>query len=152
LTEGQAHWFGATYGGIERRGGGSNLLAWTSAGDLLITRRSPGAKVPWEYQSQRPDTDHFNREWKPETSVGGTQLCKLTVRNGALEELTPLKTGNWELRPCESPQRREIAFCRCATGESPSLWIMAGNGTGARLLTRGIEAQGADHPRWMPLG
>lgn len=150
LTEGQSHWFGATYGGAERRGGGSNVLFWTASGELLITPRSPGARVPWEYQAQRPDTDHFNRDWKPEASVGGTQICLLSLHSGAVKELTPLKPGNWELRPCESPRRREIAFCRCATGESPSLWMMGGDGKGPRLLTRGIEGQGADHPRWMP--
>ncbi len=43
LTEGQAMWFAATYGDPTTRGGGSNLPAWTPAGEILFPRRSPGA-------------------------------------------------------------------------------------------------------------
>ncbi len=70
LTEGQAMWFGASYGNPRNRGGGSNLPAWTLDGQILFPRRLPGSKVAWEFQSQRPDTDHFNRDYKPELARG----------------------------------------------------------------------------------
>ena len=50
----------------ETRGGGSNLPAWTHDGKILFPRRKPDSKVAWEYQPQRPDLDHFNRDYKPE--------------------------------------------------------------------------------------
>src|SRR2546430_13052829 len=47
--------------------------SWTRDGGLLFPRRLPDSKVPWEFQSRRPDTDHFNREFKPELARGGTR-------------------------------------------------------------------------------
>jgi len=52
---------------------------------------------------------------------------------------------------CESPDGRLIAFCRAETGGAPGLWVMRADGSGQRLLTRGLEDRGADHPRWLPL-
>jgi len=45
LTEGQIHWFGATYGGSDRRGGGSNMLAWTRDGAILYSRKLTRLKL-----------------------------------------------------------------------------------------------------------
>lgn len=45
LTEGQAMWFGATYGHPRNRGGGSNVPVWTRTNQILFPRRLPGAKV-----------------------------------------------------------------------------------------------------------
>lgn len=150
VTSGQRHWFGATYGNPARRGGGSNILEWTRDGRLLYTRKQPGSKVPWEYQANRPDTDHFNRDWKPDSARGGTQICALDPATGTIEELTAAEPLRWDLRSVASPDGRHIAFCRCGVGESPSLWLMGRHGESPRELTRGIEAQGADHPRWVP--
>ncbi|HRI16205.1 MAG TPA: serine/threonine protein kinase, partial [Verrucomicrobiota bacterium] len=77
LTHGQAQWFAATYGRPGARGGGSNMISWTRDGAVLFSRRLPDSKVPWEYQSNRPDTDHFNRDYKPEAARGGTEICRL---------------------------------------------------------------------------
>jgi TolB protein len=150
LTRGQSHWFGATYGHPTQRGGGSNLPQWTRAGDILFARRSPDAKVPWEFQAQRPDVDHFNRDYKPDLARGGTQICRLNPASGAVTELTPFEAGRWDCRAGESSDGQEIAFCRAQTGEMPALWVMQADGRQPRLLTRGFNDRGADQPRWLP--
>ena len=153
LTRDAAMWFAATYGSVENHGNGSNLPEWTRDGRILFPRRVPGSKVPWEYQSQRPDTDHFNREFKPELARGGTEVCRLDPRTGTLESLTRAEPGRWDFRPTESPDGKQIAFCRAATGEPPALWVMdAVPGARPRLLSRGFEDRGADHPRWLAAG
>lgn len=148
-TEGQALWFAATYGSPARRGGGSNVLSWTPDGHLLVARREPGTRVPWEYQAGRPDTDHFNREFKPESAKGGTRIARLDPRTGTMADLTPGGEGVWECRPTASAEGSRIVFCRALTGGQPELWVMRGDGRGERQLTAGYEGRGADHPRWM---
>jgi TolB protein len=151
LTMGQAMWFGATYGGRQTRGGGSNLPAWTRDGRLLFPRRLPGAKVPWEYRADRPDTDHFNRDFKPELARGGTEICRIDPRRGAaVEVLSHSDPPVWDFRASQSPDGSRIVFCRAATGEAPAIWVMNADGTGAQQITRGIDDRGADHPRWLP--
>jgi Tol biopolymer transport system component len=150
LTSGQAQWFAATYGNPQFRGGGSNMPMWTRDGSILFSRRSPDAKVPWEFQAQRPDTDHFNRDYKPEAARGGAQICRINPLTGAVTELTPFVEGVWYCRAAESPDAKHIVFCRAATGEMPGLWMMSADGSNPRLLTRGFNDRGADHPRWVP--
>jgi TolB protein len=149
LTTGQAMWFGATYGNRETRGGGSNLPAWTHDGKVLFPRRHPDSKVAWEYQPQRPDVDHFNRDYKPELARGGTEICRLDPHDGTCELLTRNEPGIWDFRAIESPDGRWIAFCRAATGEAPALWVMQSDGSNPRQLTRGRQDRGADHPAWL---
>jgi len=146
LTKEQAHWFGATYGNPKNRGGGSNMLAWTRDGRILFSRRSPGARPAWEYQANRPDVDHFNRDWKPELARGGTVICELNPRDGMMRDLTREKELVWDFRASESPDGKGVVFCRCAVGETPALWIMNRDGSGQRMLTRGIGEAGADQP------
>ncbi len=67
LTTGGAMWFAATYGDPKTRGGGSNVPAWTPDGKILFPRALPNSRVAWEFQPNRPDVDHFNRDFKPET-------------------------------------------------------------------------------------
>jgi len=148
MTTGQSMWFAATYGSPGNRGGGSNGVTWTRDGRLLFPRRMPGSRVPWEYQAQRPDTDHFNREFRPDAARGGTEMCRLDPRTRVVEVLCPGKVGVWDFRCCESPDGRWIAFCRAGTGEVPALWIQDVRSGHARMLTRGLEDQGVDHPRW----
>jgi TolB protein len=149
LTSGQAMWFAATYGDPKTRGGGSNLPAWTLDGKILFPRREPRSKVAWEYQPQRPDTDHFNRDYKPELARGGTEICLLDPRDGSIKPLTHNEPGTWDFRAVESPEGKWIAFCRAAVGEAPALWVMKRDGSEARQLTRGWHDLGADHPRWL---
>ena len=152
LTDGQLQWFGATYGNPENRGGGSNMPMWTRTGSILFSRKLPGSKVPWEFQAQRPDTDHFNRDYKPELARGGAGICLLDPRNGAATHLTGEGTGVWDFRASESPDGGQIVFCRATTGTPPSIWVMNSDGSSARRLTGGLDEKGADHPRWLPSG
>jgi TolB protein len=149
LTSGQAMWFAATYGNEETRGGGSNLPAWTPDGKIVFPRRHPDSKVAWEFQAQRPDVDHFNRDFKPELARGGTEIWQIDPREGSSKPLTRNEPGVWDFRGLPSPDGKWIAFCRAATGEAPSLWVMKSDGSEARELTRGWEGHGADHPRWL---
>lgn len=151
LTDGQAMWFAATYGNPRNRGGGSNLAAWTRDARILFPRRLPGSKVPWEFQPQRPDTDHFNREFKPGEAHGGVEICRLNPRDGSVARLTRSQPPVWDFRASESPDGQWVAFCRAETGQEPALWVVKADGSGPRLLTRGFEDRGADHPRWLPL-
>ena len=149
LTEGQALWFAATYGNAQNRGGGSNQPSWTRRGEILFPRRLPHSKVAWEYQSQRPDTDHFNRDYKPELARGGCQICRWEPTTRRVTELTSASEGVWDFRASESPDGKHVVFCRASTGEVPSIWIMDSNGQNARELTQGVDGRGADHPRWV---
>lgn len=149
LTSGQSMWFAATYGDPTTRGGGSNLPAWTRDGKILFPRRRPGSKVAWEYQPQRPDTDHFNRDYKPQLARGGTEICSLDPRDGLVKPLTRNAPGTWDFRAVESPDGKWVAFCRAAVGKAPALWVMKPDGRDARQLTRGWNELGADHPRWL---
>jgi TolB protein len=148
LTTGQAMWFAATYGDPNTRGGGSNVPCWTKDGQILFPRRTPGAKVPWEYQSGRADVDHFNREFKPEQAQGGTNICHLDPQTGLVTALTHAEPQTWDFRASESPDGKHLAFCRAATGQAPAIWIA--DADGPRQITQGQNNQGADHPRWLP--
>jgi TolB protein len=150
LTEGQAMWFAASYGNPGNRGGGSNLAAWTRGGQILFPQRLPGSKVAWEFQSQRPDTDHFNRDFKPEAARGGVEICRLSPREGGVTRLTQNQPPVWDFRASASPDGRQVVFCRAETGGVPAIWVMDADGGNPRLLTRGLEDKGADHPRWLP--
>ena len=149
LTEGQAMWFAASYGNRDSYGSGSNLPAWTREGKILFPRRHPDSKVAWEYQPQRVDVDHFNRDYKPELARGGTEICRLDPSDGSCERLTHNGPGVWDFRASESPDGRWITFCRAAIGDPPALWVMESDGGNPRQLTRGLQDQGVDHPQWL---
>ena len=149
LTEGQSHWFAATYGNPGNRGGGSNMPSWTRDGAILFSRKIGGSKVAWEFQPQRPDTDHFNRDFKPELARGGTEICRLDPASGKVTLLTHHEPAVWDFRISASPDGRKLLFCRAVTGEVPGIWVMDEDGLNARLLTNGFEEKGADHPRWV---
>jgi hypothetical protein len=150
LTRGQSMWFAATYGDRQDHGGGSNMVAWTSDGAILFPRKLPGSKVPWEYQAGRVDTDHFNREFRPELARGGTEICRLDSRDGSVSPLTRSDPPVWDFRASESPDGKRIVFCRAATGGQPAIWVMDSDGRNGRRITMGIDDRGADHPRWLP--
>ena len=151
LTSGQAQWFGATYGHPQNRGGGSNMPAWTHDGQILFSRKLPGSKVAWEFQPQRPDTDHFNRDFKPDLARGGTEICRLNPQDGSVTRITQSEPPVWDFRASESPDGKQVIFCRTATGGPPAIWVMNSDGRHPRLITRGMDDKGADHPRWLPL-
>jgi TolB protein len=120
-------------------------------GYILFSRRIPGSRVPWEFQPNRPDTDHFNRDFKPELARGGTEICRLDPRDGSMTRLTQSEPPVWDFRASESPDGKQIIFCRAETGRAASIWIMDSDGRQPCLLTRGLDEKGADHPRWLPM-
>jgi TolB protein len=144
-------WFGATYGNPANRGGGSNLVAWTHDNAVLFPRRLPNSKVAWEFQPQRPDTDHFNRDYKLDLARGGTEICRLDPRDGSVTRLTHSDPPVWDFRARESPDARWIVFCRAATSDVPAIWVMDAGGRQPRQITKGLDDRGADHPRWLPV-
>ncbi|NKB67667.1 MAG: serine/threonine protein kinase [Candidatus Latescibacteria bacterium] len=148
LTEGQDLWFAATYGPRQRHGGGSNMPVWTSAGALLAACRLPDSSVPWQYQAERPDVDHFNREFRPQQARGGVQIRRIEL-DGTAQGLTAGDKSVWDFRQCPSPGGELVLFCRANTGASPAIWTVDAQGRGSRLLTRGWNDLGADHPRWL---
>ena len=150
LTEGQVLWFGASYGPPEARGGGSDAPVWTPDGAILATRRLPDSKVPWEYQAQREDTDHFNRDYKPEEARGGTEIWRFDPADGAGEALTHSDPPVWDFRPHPSPDGRRIVFSRVEVGGVPAAWVADADGANQRLLSKGLNDGGLDYPRWAP--
>lgn len=150
LTSGQAMWFAATYGNPQNRGSGSNVPAWTRYGCILFPRRTSGAKVAWEYRVGQPDLDHFNRDYKPESARGGTEICRLDPRDGSVTVLTPGDPPEWDFRASESPDGKHVVFCRATTGGAPTIWVMDADGKNSRPITQGQDDRGADHPRWLP--
>ena len=151
LTGGQSMWFAATYGDRKTRGGGSNVPTWTPDGTILFPRRLPDAKVAWEFAPNRPDVDHFNRDFKPELARGGSEIVELDPRDGSMTALTHSDPPVWDFRATISADGREIAFCRAATGEAPALWVMQRDGSRPRRITQGINDGGADNPLWLPV-
>ncbi|PYI87634.1 MAG: serine/threonine protein kinase [Verrucomicrobia bacterium] len=150
LTDGRMQWFGAAYGPRHNPASGSNMPSWTRNGCILFSRKIPGSKVPWEFQPNRPDTDHFNRDFKPDLARGGAEICRLDLRDNLVTRLTHSEPSVWDFRPSESPDGRQIIFCRAQTGGVAGIWVMAADGRGQHLLTRGLDDKGADHPRWLP--
>lgn len=150
LTQSRDQWFAASYGPPEAKGGGSNLPVWTPAGKLLFSRRMPDSKVPWEYQAERADTDHFNRDYKPLSARGGTGIAQYDPRTDQFAWLSEPTTGQWDFRPAVSPDGKFVAFCRAQTGHVPTLWVMSSNGADARPIAEGRDQRGIDHPRWIP--
>lgn len=150
LTNDGAMWFAATYGPADAPGSGSNLPTWSRDGTILFPRRLPGTKTPWQYRVGKSDLDHFNREFKPDQSRGGVAISRLDPQSGGVDDLTPGQAGVWDFRASESPDGRLIVFCRAATGESPTAWVMNADGSDPRPITKGIENRGVDHPRWLP--
>jgi len=150
LTTGKDMWFAATYGNTRHHGGGSNVVAWTHKGQLLIPRRIPGSQVPWPFQAHRPDTDHFNRDFKPETARGGTWIDRIDPKSGRSEAVTKPSEGVWDFRCSESEDGRWITFCRASAGNLPSLWVQPATGEPAREIVKDPDGTGIDHPRWLP--
>ena len=126
------------------------MPVWTGDGAVLVSRRLPGSKVAWEYQAQRPDTDHFNRDYKPDLARGGTEICRVDASDGSAVRLTRSDPSVWDFRQRESPDGRQLVFCRAETGSAPAIWVADADGQGQRVLTRGVDERGADHPRWVP--
>lgn len=149
LTTGQSQWFAASYGNAKHFGGGSNVPQWRPDGLIVCNLRLPGSRVAWQYQTGRPDTNHFNKEYRPEDARGGTEICLLNPKDGSVTRLTHSSPPRWDFRPTCSPDGKRILFCRAKTGEMPAIWAMNADGAHQKLLTRGFKGRGADFPRWV---
>ncbi len=150
LTQNQSLWFGATYGYPGNRSGGSNVPVWTRDGEILCSHRLPDSKVAWEFQTNRPDVDHFNRDYKPQLARGGTEICRIDPGDGSITKITHSNPPTWDFRQSESSDGKQIVFCRANTGQSPAIWVADSDGRNSRMLTKGLNDRGADHPRWVP--
>ena len=147
ITSGQRQWFSTSYGDLKTRGGGSNIADWTPDGKrVTYTRAEPGSRTAWPYQIDRPDTDHFNRDYHPNDAVGGTAICLLDPFTREETEFIPCQPRVWNFRSAWSPDGSLFAFCRAKVGLPSSIWVVNANGNNQQLLTDGYKHQGADHP------
>jgi TolB protein len=151
LTRGQAQWFGASWGPAKNPGGGSNMPKWSPDGkSVVFSHKVPGSKTPWEIQPQRPDTSHFNRDYKPEAARGGAVLSLVHLKDGSIQPLTRTEPVQWEMYPDWSGDGKQLLFCRAAVGKAPAIYRIDATGHNEQLLTRGVANHGATHPRWLP--
>ena len=150
VTTGQRQWFATSYGSPETRGSGSNIAQWTPDGSkVTYTRAEPGSRTAWPYQAQRPDTDHFNRDYYPEEARGGTAICLLDPFTGEESEFIPYEPRVWNFRSAWSPDGTLFAYCRAEVGSPSGIWLVDADGSNARMLTEGYGHRGADHPVWV---
>ena len=150
VTTGQRQWFATSYGNPDSRGSGSNMAQWTPDGKkVTCTRAEPGSRTAWPYQAQRPDTDHFNREYYPDEARGGTAICLLDPFSGEESEFIQFEERVWNFRSAWSPDGTQFAFCRAEVGSPSGIWLVDADGGNARMLTDGYENLGADHPVWV---
>ena len=73
----------------------------------------------------------------------------MNPQDGSVERLTHSDPPVWDFRQSESPDGKQILFCRAETGGESAIWIADSNGQHGRLLTQRLEGRGADHPRWI---
>ena len=148
ITEDLRHWFGTSYGTPETRGGGSNMPQYSPDGSVVTyTRAKLGSRTAWQWVTDRPDTDHFNRDYVPDKARGGTDICLLDPLTKELTSITDNEPLVWDFRTTWTPEGDKIIFCRAKIGEPSELWIMDADGKNQRFLTRGEDDKGADHPR-----
>jgi len=152
LTTGQRHWFAAAIGTPERHSSGSNMPIWSPDGRSVTGALFlPDSRTAWPWATDRPDTDHFNRDYHPELAQGGTQICLIDAQSGDVTSLTQDTPPAWNFRPTWSPDSSRLAFMRAEVGRLPELWVMDADGSNPRFLTRGLNDTGADHARWVQL-
>ena len=149
---GRRQWLSAAWGTQEWHAGGSNVPRWSPRENALTyCRASEGARPPWVFQPDRPDTDHFNRDLDMDQASGGTDVCLIDPDVGSTVPITQSGSrGMWDFRTEWSPDGSRIAFCRAMPGRPSELWIMDADGRNQHALTLGHEDRGADHPKWIP--
>ena len=120
---------------------------WSPDGTSIThTRVKPGSLTAWQWATERPDSDHFNRDYVPEKARGGSDICLIDPETKAFTKITDNEALVWDFRTLWTPDGKQIIFCRAKIGEPSELWIMNSDGTNQRFLTRGDEDRGADHP------
>lgn len=149
LTTGQSHWFAAAFGTPEQHTSGSNRPVWSpDCSKIACALLLPDSRTAWPWAADRPDTDHFNRDYHPEQAQGGTRLCIIDVKTGKITPIVEDKTPTWNFRPAWSPDGKKIAFVRADVGHLGELWVVDADGSNRRFLTRGYKDTGTDYPIW----
>ena len=152
LTHGQSHWFATSYGSPKTRGGGSNIPRWSPDGRAVTyTRLLPGARTAWQYRPDRPNRDHFNRDYRPKEARGGTDICLIDPETGLITTITHGRPLIWNWRTEWSHDSTQISFSRAAVGHPSEVWTMGSDGGDERFLTRGLDELGADFARFYRL-
>ena len=150
LTTAYPHVFATGFGRPPHYGNGSNMVQWSPVADAIThSRIIPGTIPPWVWADDRPDMDHFNRDYRPEQSCGGAQLCLLHP-SGEIREITPAVERRWDFRAAWSRAGDQLAFIRSDVGGPGQLWVINADGSEARFLTIGEDDLGVDHPHFMP--
>ena len=153
ITEGHRQWFAASYGSPDTRGSGSNIPQWSPDGLVVTyTRAKPDSRTAWQWATDRPDNDHFNRNYRPGEARGGTDICLLNPFTRAITQITDNEPLVWDFRTVWAPEGDRIAFCRAKVGYPSELWVMDADGQNQLFLTRGEEDKGVDHPRFLLTG
>jgi len=151
LTTGQSHWFATSYGTPARHGSGSNMPIWSPNGRVTCALLLPDSQSAWPYAVGRPDTDHFNRDYKPEWARGGTQICLIDPQTDKITPITHDNPPTWNFRLAWSPDGAQLAFIKADVGCLSELWVMNADGSNRRRLSCGTNGTGVDHPRWVRL-
>jgi Tol biopolymer transport system component len=150
LTEGFSAWFASSYGAKDNPGNGSIMPRWAPDGSgILYARRLPGSVPPWQYNAGRVDTNHFNRDYKPELARGGAAIYCVDPHTRKSTPVSHPGERVWDFRPEWSPDSMRILFTRAPVGENPAIWIVDRDGSNERYLTNG-RGDGADFARWLP--
>lgn len=148
VTEGQPHWFAASYGTADNRSRGSNMLQWSPNGRIIAySRLLPGSRPDFEFDTNLPD--HEETIFKPDYARGGAQICLLDPFTGETMALTEAKEHLWAARPNFSTDGSKLLFLRCQVNEPPEIWVMNADGSNQTRLTRGYGDRGADFPMWL---
>jgi TolB protein len=125
------------------------MPVWSPAGLVTCALLLPGSRSAWPYAVDRPDTDHFNRDYRPEQAQGGTQICLIDPNTGIMTPLSQDDPPTWNFRLAWAPDGSQLAFIRADVGGLSELWVMDAQGGNRRRLTRGLNGTGVDHPRWV---
>ena len=148
LTEGQASYFGTSYGRPDRipRGGGSNRPYVLDDGRIIFTRRSPNAHPDCRYDAAQGN--HREDVYAPENARGGANLVIYDPKSGESRDITQLEEGKWDFRATKTGDPEVIAYVTARCGDVPEIHLIRLDGTEDRMITRGFEDEGADYPSY----
>lgn len=145
LTAPASAWFGASYGPASNPGGGSNIPRWYDGTRVLFPMRMEGSRTPWQFAPNRPDRDHFNRDFQPAEARGGVYLALVDVASRRVEALTKPEEGRWDFRA--SVWEGDVVYVSARTGGNPQLRVVDRRRRVREIRSAG--AGGAEHPMWV---
>jgi Tol biopolymer transport system component len=80
------------------------------------------------------------------------ELLRVAASGGAVETFAQSPLPVFATRPSWSPTTNEIAFTGTSTGGAADIWIINGDGTGARAVTAPGLSDQMLYPSWYPDG